>query len=62
MAGSSAEALASLFPGDAQLFWDQAQERWQAGSHFPNDSAVGLSLGKSVGDLLVERSQSDGSH
>jgi hypothetical protein len=65
IASSSAEALASLFPGDAQLFRSQAQEladsRWQAGIHFPTDSAVGLSLGRSVGDLVVEMSSSDGS-
>jgi membrane-associated phospholipid phosphatase len=65
IASSSAEALAALFPRDAHVFRDQAQEladsRWQAGIHFPTDSAVGLSLGRSVGDLVVERSHSDGS-
>ena len=65
VAGSSAEALAALFPRDAQQFRDQAQQiadsRWQAGIHFPTDSVVGLGLGKSVGDLVVQRSQSDGS-
>jgi hypothetical protein len=65
MAGSSAETLAALFPRDAQLFRDQAHEladsRWQAGIHFPTDSVVGLGLGKAVGDLVVQQSQSDGS-
>jgi membrane-associated phospholipid phosphatase len=65
IASSSAEALASLFPRDAQLFRNQAQEladsRWQAGIHFPTDSTVGFALGKSVGDLVVEMSRSDGS-
>jgi membrane-associated phospholipid phosphatase len=65
IASSSAEALAALFPRDAQLFRDQAQEladsRWQASIHFPTDSAVGLSLSRSVGDLVVNWSLTDGS-
>ena len=64
-AGATAEVLGMLFPRDAGYFGDQAQEladsRWQAGIHFPIDSRVGLALGRSVADVVIDRAQRDGS-
>ncbi|MBV9601659.1 MAG: vanadium-dependent haloperoxidase [Chloroflexi bacterium] len=63
-AGAVTEVESALFPRDARSFAAQAQEladsRWQAGIHFPIDTSVGLELGRSVGQLVVARSRTDG--
>jgi membrane-associated phospholipid phosphatase len=63
-AGAVSKVQAALFPRNAATFIAQAQEladsRWQSGIHFPIDTIAGLNLGKSVGQLVVEHSQSDG--
>jgi membrane-associated phospholipid phosphatase len=59
VAGATSEVLAALFPREAKVFAQQADDlaasRWHAGIHFPTDSDVGLALGRTVGRFVVER-------
>ena len=58
----AATVLASFFPRDAEAIINAAKEAGQAriwaGIHFPIDIVAGEALGKSVGDLVVERVES----
>jgi PAP2 superfamily protein len=63
--GAQAAMLAYLFPADAAYLTAQADEagasrRW-AGIHFRSDVDAGLSLGRSVADLVIVHAQADGS-
>jgi membrane-associated phospholipid phosphatase len=64
-AGAASTILAFLFPADAKLFSDKADEagksRLLAGVQYPTDVAAGLDLGRAVGALVVDRAKSDGS-
>ena len=61
--GAAEAVLSHLFPGDAELFKQRAVEsswaRLWAGIHFRNDLEAGLTLGRAVGQLTVERAASD---
>ena len=61
--GAAEAVLSHLFPGDAELFQQRAVEsswaRLWAGIHFRNDLEAGLTLGRAVGRLTVERAASD---
>jgi membrane-associated phospholipid phosphatase len=63
LAGTS-EVLSYLFPASAQFFQSRAEEnaasRIWAGIHFRSACEVGLSLGRAVGQKIVERAMSDG--
>lgn len=61
--GASEAVLSHLFPHDTELFKQRAMERslsrlW-AGIHFRSDLEAGLTLGRAVGRLTVERARSD---
>lgn len=62
-AGAAATLLGHLYPDDAQMFMDMADEagrsRVLAGVQFPSDVAAGMELGRKVGDLAIERSRQD---
>lgn len=62
-AGAAATVLGYLFPEEAQLFQDKAQEAAQsrvlAGAHFPSDVAAGLALGEAVAQQVIARVQVD---
>jgi membrane-associated phospholipid phosphatase len=64
-AGAAATVLAYLFPDKADVFNSAAQQAAQsrlvAGAAFPSDTAAGLSLGQTVGDMVVEYAKADGS-
>jgi membrane-associated phospholipid phosphatase len=64
-AGAASIILAFLFPADAKLFSDKADEagrsRLLAGVQYPSDVAAGLDLGRAVGALVVDRAKTDGS-
>jgi membrane-associated phospholipid phosphatase len=64
-AGAASTVLAYLFPDDAKLFADKANEavrsRLVAGVQYPSDMAAGLELGRAVGALAIERAKADGS-
>jgi membrane-associated phospholipid phosphatase len=61
---ASAEALAYLFPRDAAFFRSRADEdaasRVWAGIHFPSGVNAGLTLGRAVGQQVIERARTDG--
>jgi len=63
-AGAASEVLSYLFPERAQFFRDQAAEavrsREVAGVNYPSDIEAGLTLGKKVAALAIERGKSDG--
>ncbi|MGH9183698.1 MAG: vanadium-dependent haloperoxidase [Acidimicrobiales bacterium] len=63
--GAAAEVLAYLFPDDAGLFRDQAEEsavsRLYGGIHFRSDNTVGLEMGDRIGRLVVRWAEGDGS-
>jgi hypothetical protein len=63
--GAQAAVLAYLFPADAAYLMAQADEaaasRLWAGIHFRSDIDVGLALGRSVADLVIQRARADGS-
>jgi membrane-associated phospholipid phosphatase len=63
VAGAASSILAYLTPDQAATFTTAAeaagQSRLMAGMSFPSDVKAGL--GKTIGDLVVQRSQSDGS-
>jgi hypothetical protein len=60
---AAAASMSYLFPRDAQTLTalaDQAgQSRIWAGIHFPTDVRVGLALGRSVAQKVIERVQGD---
>jgi hypothetical protein len=59
----AAAAISYLFPRDAQtlnaLADEAGQSRIWAGIHFRTDVKVGLALGRSVAQKVIERAQSD---
>jgi hypothetical protein len=60
----AAEVLATLFPRDANFFRSRATEdassRVWAGIHFRSGVEAGLTLGRAVGQRVVERIKADG--
>ena len=54
---TAATVLARLFPGDAHVFFDDAEEamnsRLWAGIHFPFDNMAGKKLGMEVGSAVI---------
>ena len=60
---AAAGALSYLFPRDAQtlnaLADEAAQSRIWAGIHFPTDVRVGLALGRSVAQKVIDLAQGD---
>ena len=62
-AGAAATLLAHLYPRDAQMFMDLADDagrsRVLAGVQFPSDVTAGLELGRQVGALAAARSDQD---
>src|SRR5262249_36061706 len=64
VAGAAAGVLTYLFPDDAPMFMERAEEaarsRELAGLQYPSDSVAGLELGRRVAALVVERAQHDG--
>ena len=65
VAGAASTILAFLFPNDAKLFSDKADEAAMsdliAGVQYPSDVTAGLELGRAVGALAVDRARADGS-
>lgn len=64
IAGAAATVLAHAFPEQPALRLQQqaeeaAQSRVLAGASFPSDVEAGLELGRAVGRLVLERTQSD---
>jgi membrane-associated phospholipid phosphatase len=63
-AGAASAVLAYLFPDDAKLFTDQAEEaarsRILAGVEYPSDVRAGLELGRTVAARVIERAKADG--
>lgn len=63
--GAASEVLAYLFPEDADMFREEAEEaawsRILGGIHFASDSEVGIEMGREIGRLVVERARGDGS-
>jgi membrane-associated phospholipid phosphatase len=64
-AAAASSVLAYLFPDDAQLFADQADEanrsRVMAGVQYPSDIAAGRELGQAVAARVIEWARHDGS-
>lgn len=64
-AGAASTVLAYVFPDDAAVFTQRAQEAGQsrllAGVEYPSDVRAGMELGQKVGALVVERGKADGS-
>ena len=65
VAGAAATVLAYLYPDHADAITarasEAAQSRVDAGVQFPSDVSAGLDLGRSVGQLVIERGRQDGS-
>jgi hypothetical protein len=65
LSGTAAAVLSHLFPADAEFFNRQAeaaaQSRLLGGVHFRVDNEVGLSLGRAVAAVAIERARQDGS-
>lgn len=63
-ASAASEILAWLFPDDAKMFMDKAQEavnsRLMAGVEYPSDVEAGMKLGKQVAELVIARGKADG--
>lgn len=64
MGGVFAEVYSYFFPAEKASFdkraKDGAESRFQAGIHFRSDNEVGLSMGRKVGNAVVERLKNDG--
>lgn len=64
-AGAAAAVLAYLYPDDAKMFNDLADEAAQsrvlAGVQYPSDAKAGLELGRAVAAKVIERAKNDGS-
>lgn len=63
-AGTAAAMLSWIFPEDAQVFEEQAQQavnsRLAAGVEYPSDVEAGLALGKQVAALVIAYGEADG--
>jgi membrane-associated phospholipid phosphatase len=63
-AGAASEVLAYIYPDRAGFFREKAEEaahsRVVAGVNYQSDVAAGLTLGKQVAALVVERGKADG--
>ncbi|MFL5251987.1 MAG: phosphatase PAP2 family protein [Rhodopila sp.] len=61
--GAAEAVLSYLFPQDADFFRQRSEEgatsRLWAGIHFRSDINAGLTLGRSVGQLVVARAKQD---
>jgi membrane-associated phospholipid phosphatase len=59
IAGAAAEMLAHLFPDDAQMLRNNAEEaalsRLQAGVNYRSDIEAGLQLGRAVAQFVIQR-------
>jgi len=64
VAGAASSILAHLYPDDAKLFMDMAEEagrsRLLAGVQYPSDVKAGLDLGRAVAARVIERAKNDG--
>jgi membrane-associated phospholipid phosphatase len=64
-AGAAAAVLSYIFPNDAQMLTNAAQEcgesRLNAGVQFPSDVTGGMEIGRRVAELVIARAQTDGS-
>jgi hypothetical protein len=64
-AGAASAVLAAIFPDQAKVFLDKAEEAGQsrllAGVDYPSDVQAGLELGRKVAALVIERGKGDGS-
>jgi membrane-associated phospholipid phosphatase len=64
-AATASAILAYLFPDDALLFVDKADEanrsRLMAGAQYPSDMAAGQELGRSIASRVIDWAQHDGS-
>ena len=62
--GAAGEVLAHLFPDDAKLWRDKADEagisRLYGGIHVRSDNVHGLRMGREIGRLTVQRAEQDG--
>jgi membrane-associated phospholipid phosphatase len=62
--GASSTVLGYLFPRNAECFKLNAEEmvasRMWAGIHFRSDNETGLTLGRAVGQAVIERARGDG--
>lgn len=63
-AGAASTVLAYLFPNDAKLFADKAEDagrsRVLAGVEYPSDVRAELELGRTVAARVIERAKTDG--
>ena len=63
-AGAAAAVLTYIFPNDARVLADKAEEagrsRLLAGVQYPSDVAAGLALGRAVAARVIERAKTDG--
>jgi len=64
LSGASAEVLSAFFPADAVTLEAQSEEaavsRLYGGIHWRSDNEVGLEVGRSIGQLAVQRATADG--
>jgi membrane-associated phospholipid phosphatase len=64
VAGATSAVLSYLFPRDAECFRRDAEElaasRAWAGIHFRSDNDGGLTLGRAVGQAVIERARAEG--
>ncbi len=62
-AGAASAVLSWLFPDDAKMFADKAQEavnsRLMAGVEYPSDVEAGMKLGQQVAELVIARGKAD---
>jgi membrane-associated phospholipid phosphatase len=65
LSAAQAEVLSYLFPRDTEYFRSLAEEaadsRIWAGIHFRSDREAGMTQGKQVAGLIIERAKNDGS-
>lgn len=65
LSGTAAAMLSYLFPADSEFFNRQAEaaaeSRLLGGVHFRLDNEVGLTLGRAVASVAIERARQDGS-
>jgi hypothetical protein len=63
--GAIARVIGRLFPDFGEVMEERsteaAESRFWPGIHFRSDIDTGLAVGRKVGDLVMERSASDGS-
>lgn len=63
-AGAASAILSWIFPDDAQMFADMAQQavqsRLMAGVEYPSDVEAGLELGRQVAQMVITRGEADG--